>query len=766
MGDMEIPEISASDFEKDPFSDSDDSVKDPDYGREIKKKKIPDYFGLHRRCEASTSRTRSTSPETSSVSMEAQSSCESRSETEVVEECSPLFDGTYYKITEKGSNFAITAQCQKCIPKSKYIKGRSNATTNFLKHIKTKHPQELQNYLDYKKYKRSANIAQCRRTQTTASSCNEPTAINKKKQLDLKSSFLGMGQKISQEQFDKRIVKFITNTMSALSIIENDSFIQLFDGLNIKVMSRKTAVRRISESCKTMLENIKINLEPVQYICTTADVWSCKKRSFLGVTCHWINPVTYERRSAALACRRFSGTHSFDRIAELIDDIHSTFGLRSEKITATVTDNGSNFIKAFKEYGVNIPCSVVLDALMPCEMEPAETDDNVTKDLEELADVLFTPNSINPDTITTTGEDEQELSNIQLPRHQRCISHTINLIATTDLMKSINKSLAMRSRHTNILNKCSQLWTKAGRPKSAEIIKEILGHHLSYPGITRWNSHYDSINQILADKEKLPTLYEKLSIKQYSLKENEVEYLIEFVKVLKPLALALDILQGDTNIYFGYAIPTIASMRIKVEKLKNLKLKYFATVVDDLLLAISKRFEEYLTFKNKHAMLAAISNPAFKMRWIVLFKAQEPQISEDLKRMFISACEELTLTATETTETWEIPKEKAFNDFFEFDYENDNNLLPAFATKRGELESLQYLQDPHTELAMLDKYPVVQKLFLKYNTTLPSSAPVERMFSYATFIDTPRRHALSDQNFENLVLMKANANNNDLELEI
>ena len=66
-----------------------------------------------------------------------------------------------------------------------------------------------------------------------------------------------------------------------------------------------------------------------------------------------IDEATLKRESATLACTRFKGVHSFDKIAEKLQDIHGEFGLNSKKIIATVTDNGSNFVKAFKEYGIN-----------------------------------------------------------------------------------------------------------------------------------------------------------------------------------------------------------------------------------------------------------------------------------------------------------------------------------------------------------------------------------------------------------------------------
>ena len=41
------------------------------------------------------------------------------------------------------------------------------------------------------------------------------------------------------------------------------------------------------------------------------------------------------------------------------------------------------------------------------------------------------------------------------------------------------------------------------------------------------------------------------------------------------------------------------------------------------------------------------------------------------------------------------------------------------------VEALQFLNDPSHELEQLRKYPVVARVFVKYNTSVPSSAPVE-----------------------------------------
>lgn len=95
---------------------------------------------------------------------------------------------------------------------------------------------------------------------------------------------------------------------------------------------------------------LKKDLKDADWVCTTADAWSTRRKSYIGVTAHWLSE-DLKRKSACLAVKRIRGKATYDVIAKLLEDIHDDFDI-TRKLTATITDNGSNFIKAFKVFGL------------------------------------------------------------------------------------------------------------------------------------------------------------------------------------------------------------------------------------------------------------------------------------------------------------------------------------------------------------------------------------------------------------------------------
>ena len=80
---------------------------------------------------------------------------------------------------------------------------------------------------------------------------------------------------LSQTEFDKANLELIINTVSPFSLIEHPAFIKYCHLTSNKVpMSRRSLMINVSLLFNDMIQQLKTELEKIEYVCITADCWS------------------------------------------------------------------------------------------------------------------------------------------------------------------------------------------------------------------------------------------------------------------------------------------------------------------------------------------------------------------------------------------------------------------------------------------------------------------------------------------------------------
>jgi hypothetical protein len=158
------------------------------------------------------------------------------------------------------------------------------------------------------------------------------------------------------------------------------------------------------------------------------------------------------------------------------------------------------------------------------------------------------------------------------------------------------------------------------------------------------------------------------------------------------------------------------------------------------------------------AILASVTHPSFKLKWV-------PKESKDrIKEMLLTEVMHFDKAEHESKTGKPKNEEKDHNEDNYFLFEDDDSSGDSTNTNSGrttknnrQLECLHFLGDCDTSINSLQNYPTLRKMFMKFNTALPSSAPVERLFSLVNMVLIPRRRKMTDINFEMQLMLKANA---------
>lgn len=261
-------------------------------------------------------------------------------------------------------------------------------------------------------------------------------------------------------------------------------------------------------------------------------------------------------------------------------------------------------MKCFKEFGTPL----VLDGC--CEEHPdiaVEVDENALKNVDEIEPEVLLPKEIQDATNPETMEAPV------LSLHLRCLSHTLSLIATTDVQKAVTGKL-----HGSFA-KMNKLWTLAGKASKAGVVKKHLGVMLRIPTVTRWNSLWDAINLVLENKEKIGGLMEELNLPELTTFDFTV--FEEYSRVLTPIAIALDRLQGEKDCHYSIVLPTIVKVYRDLLDISDSSVIHCAKLLKYAQQGLESRFSDYLDFNERNdsvkvAILATVSDPRFKLRFL------------------------------------------------------------------------------------------------------------------------------------------------------
>lgn len=521
---------------------------------------------------------------------------------------------------------------------------------------------------------------------------------------------------MTQAKADDLVFNFIVEDCQSFHLLEQPGFRKLIAGLTegFRCMDRVALFTKVDQAFSRMREELVAKLRGVQYVCTTADVWTANSRSFFGMTCHWIDTDSLERKSATLGFTRLQGRITHDTIAGRIHDVHVAYNIES-KVQTTVTDNGSPFVSVFKEFA----------------LDTTDSDDDIGF-YENVSTVL-------------EGEPEQDML-LFLPTVQRCASHTLEQVVTEDFRQAMLQG-PMCQLHYSAMAKVAAIWSKCHHLQVGMVAAEEIGKMaLVVPSVIRWNVEYCAVQKIVSLTEReLTELCARLEVPR--MQPEEMSFLKEYVTVFHPLAFALELFQAEQKCYLGLVIPTVLSLKNKLNEQKDAA-NYLGEVINAIVVAIDVRFQEL--FDSTEAKFATATTPQFRLWWM---NASEREDMCSLLATEASHIEPSSLI--EANPSRRLSTIESEDDFFSY-----GPVKPAIQIQqRGVMEEIRkYVEGTGKSLECLQDFPRVKQLFLRYNTTLPSTAPVQRLFSQKGNLVTSQRNFLTDDYFERIQLLRYNSN--------
>lgn len=166
----------------------------------------------------------------------------------------------------------------------------------------------------------------------------------------------------------------------------------------------------------------------------------------------------------------------------------------------------------------------------------------------------------------------------------------------------------------------------------------------------------------------------------------------EYLAVMEPVAISLDILQGEHNCYLR-CVPVLVKLRRNLSKLSCLLSGEFR---DYFVKRIDERFSD--CFKEDNYVFVASLHPIFKFLWIV-----DEEHKQEARGKIQNYLGGLNLCSTDEIS-------RVTDDYLNFDSSSSDQPISEFDS---------FIFDKRKHFNMLDDFPDVKALFVKFNTFIP-----------------------------------------------
>lgn len=321
-------------------------------------------------------------------------------------------------------------------------------------------------------------------------------------------------------------------------------------------------------------------------------------------------------------------------------------------------------------------------------------------------------------------------------------------VLTVDIWQDVDDRA--QRRHFEAMQHCSDLWNNI---EKGQTMADSLKQELKKPNFDECLSLYHALKQICDArdffKKKDPNLLETTD-----LTDSEVIYLQSFHKCIHPVSEAIDILIRKSE--FSYFLVILLNLRKKLKllerEMRSSQCRWHI-LVESQIKGLEQRFDGFFQMDDEGtpSAIASFSDPNFKFRWLQRFEnANHREVIK--QRVLSSMAEEVTVTGATVTE------QPANHDSLEdlLTFSQDENAMPAYDFNEAHTTLTAYTKDSRTNREMLKEFPLLLRMFSKYNS-VPLS--VNNLLTNDVMKSIPTFLQLSNPDFEYSVLYKINVEN-------